>query len=283
MRRRTIAATPLAVAAGLLRPVAARAANRELLAWYYLQFTGDYSADLDRSLGARIDALIFSETGDPNLLPYLDAAVQHGQRICLGLEPSMYEGASHMAARLNEMRALTGHPGYYWTTTTPDGLARPMLVTFATSAYPALFWQTVRGQVDPNHEMVWVGEGTTFDSASFFDAWHLYSIAWANDPVGTARTWAQRIRERGLRYAATVMPGGFFGSGSDPSQWTPRDRAGGAFYGATWAGARAANADLAILTSYNERREQTDIQPLPEWGDTYLNLTASFSGEWRGL
>ena len=281
MKRRT-ACTALIGATAALLPRAARAANRELLAWYYLQFTRDYSADLDRSIGARIDGLIFSETGDPNLLPYLDAAVQHGQRICLGLEPSMYGGADHMAARLRELRRLTTHPGYYWTANTPDGMLRPVVVTFATASVPALFWQTVRGQVDPNHEMVWVGEGTSFDSAPFFDAWHLYSIAWASDPVGTARTWAQRVRERGLRYAATVMPGGFYGSGSDPSQWTPRDRGGGAFYGATWAAARAVAADLAILTSYNERVEQTDIQPLPEWGDTYLTLTAALSTDWRG-
>jgi hypothetical protein len=281
MRRRTACATVLGAAAGLLHPIAAHAAGRELLAWYYLQFTGDFSADLDRSVQARIDGLIFSETGDPNLVPYLDAAAQHGQRLCLGLEPAMYSGAQDMVRRLQDLRSLTQHPAYFWTTNTTDGLPRPVIVGFAMASVPALFWQTVRGQVDPNHEMVWVGEGTTFESAPFFDAWHLYSVAWANDPVGTARTWAQRIRERGLRYAATVMPGGFYGSGNDPSQWTPRPRAGGAFYRATWSGAQAVGADLAILTSYNERAEQTDIQPLPEWGDQYLALTAALSNEWR--
>jgi len=88
-------------------------------------------------------------------------------------------------------------------------------------------------------------------------------------------------RERGLRYAATVMAGGFYGSGNDPSQWTPPDWAGGAFYRATWAGARATNADLAILTSYSARVEPTDIQPHPEWADQYLALTATLSNEWR--
>lgn len=261
----------------------ARAAGRELLAWYYLQFSGDFASDLDRSLQAGIDGLIFSETGDPNLRPYLDAAAQHRQRLCLGLEPGMYGDQQSMVSRLRDLRGLAQHPAYYWTTATPDGLPRPVIVGFSIAALPALFWQNVRGQVDPNHEMVWVGEGTTFESASFFDAWHLYSVAWADDPASTAQTWAQRIRERGLRYGATVMPGGFFGSGSDPSKWTPRDRAGGAFYRATWAGARATNADLAILTSYNERVEQTDIQPIPDWGDQYLQLTAALANDWRSM
>ena len=193
----------------------------------------------------------------------------------------MYASAEEMAVRVRALRGLTQHPAYYWTDTTRDGLPRPVVVTFGVGALPTAYWHTVRAAADPNHEMVWVGEGTTLDSAAAFDAWHLYSVAWAGDPVGTARTWAQRIRERGLRYSATVRPGGFFGMGNDPSRWTLRDRAGGAFYRATWAGAMAAGADLAILTSYNERAEQTDVQPLPEWGDHYLALTAALSDEWR--
>ena len=255
--------------------------QRELLAWYYPQFAEDFAVDLERSVAARIDGLVFSETGDPDLAPYLDEAARRGQRLCLGLEPAMYGSAEEMAGRLRTLRALTEHPAYYWTTTTSDSLPRPVVVTFGVATLPTAYWQAVRVAADPNHEMVWVGEGTILDSATAFDAWHLYSVAWAGDPVGTARTWAQRIRERGLRYSATVMPGGFFGTGTDPSRWTLRDREGGAFYRATWAGAVAAGADLAILTSYNERAEQTDVQPLPEWGDTYLALTAALSDGWR--
>ena len=270
---------------GRAAPVARAAwegsARRELLAWYYLHFSGDFGADLDGARDARIDGLIFSESGDRELAPYLDEAARRGQRLCLGLEPQLYAGPEELADRLRGIRALAEHPGYYWTWRTPDGLPRPVVVAFGVEPLGAAYWRTVRGAADPNHEMVWVGEGTTFDSAPFFDAWHLYSVAWANDPVGTAHTWAQRIRERGLRYAATVMPGGFYGTGTDPAKWTLRDRGAGAFYRATWAGAVAAGADLAILTSYNERAEQTDVQPLPEWGDLYLTLTAALADAWQ--
>lgn len=284
-RRAAGAAFALAGAAALgipaSPPAQGAAPGRELLAWYYLHFSGDFVADLERSVAARINGLVFSETGDPDLAPYLDEAARRGQRLCLGLEPAMYGGAEEMAVRVRALRDLTQHPAYYWTTTTQDGLPRPVVVAFGVGALPAAYWHTVRAAADPNREMVWVGEGATLDSAPTFDAWHLYSVAWAGALVGTARTWAQRVRERGVRYAATVMPGGFFGTGNDPSRWTLRDRAGGACYRATWAGAMATSADLAILTSYNERAEQTDVQPLPEWGDFYLTLTAALSDEWR--
>ena len=78
-----------------------------------------------------------------------------------------------------------------------------------------------------------------------------------------------------------MLPPETFSLKFDPSQWTLRDRANGAFYRGTWRGAQVAGADLAILTSYNERAEQTDIQPLPEWGNQYLAMTAARSNEWR--
>ncbi len=77
------------------------------------------------------------------------------------------------------------------------------------------------------------------------------------------------------------MPGGYFGSGSDPSQWSYRDRQNGSYYRAAWQGAIASKPAMVIVTSFNETRERTEIHPTPEWGSLYLDITREMGDLWR--
>src|SRR5947209_2249013 len=53
-----------------------------------------------------------------------------------------------------------------------------------------------------------------------------------------------------------------------------QDRAGGAYYQATWDGALASSPSWAVVVStFNEWMESTQIEPSQQWGDQYLQAT----------
>jgi hypothetical protein len=149
-------------------------------------------------------------------------------------------------------------------------------------------WQTIRDQVDPGRTSLWIGEGgdagATLGYMPAFDALHLYSIAWAADPATALAGWAARLRayDASKLWVATVMPGGYFGTGPDPSQWQYRDRADGAYYRRAWEVAIATRPSMVIVTSFNETAERTEIQPTADWGTRYLELTRTMAAAWRG-
>ena len=120
-----------------------------------------------------------------------------------------------------------------------------------------------------------------------FDGLHLYSVAWDADPGRALAGWARRARAHDSNYlwVATVMPGGSWGSGSDPSKWAYRNRAGGGYLTGEWQGAMATNPAMVIITSFNEMKERTEIHPSGEWGDPhfYLDLNQQLGDQWRGV
>lgn len=274
---------PLPVPAG---PAASDPAA-PVLAWYYPQFSQGLQADARNAAGAGIDGLIVSETGATDLAPFLAAARGAGVRVALGVEPR-YGSPEALAARLSDVLARHGAEAGYLRFQ-----GRPVLVFWNLPAVPRFpgqtaqqTWATVRERVDPGRTSLWIGEGgdpnSTLSYLPAFDALHLYSIAWAADPRGQLASWANRARGAGKLWVATVMPGGYYGSGSDRSQWQYRDRAGGAYYRATWDGAIATRPAMVIVTSFNETNERTEIHPTPEWGTLYLDITREKAAAWRG-
>jgi hypothetical protein len=279
-------------AAGFPAPAAAAPAAAApaapVLAWYYPQFSQSLQADVRNAATAGIDALIVSETGAADLAPYLDAGRSAGVRVALGVEPG-YPSPEALAARLSDVLARAA--------TDPNYLryqGRPVFVFWNLPAVPRFpgrtaqqTWATVREQVDPGRTSVWIGEGadpnSTLTYLPAFDGLHLYSIAWTADPRGQLAGWADRVRraDPAKLWVATVMPGGYYGSGSDRALWQYRDRASGAFYRATWDGAIATRPAMVIVTSYNELDERTEIAPAPEWGTLYLDITREMGAAWR--
>ncbi len=260
-----------------------------VLAWYYPQFSQGLPADLRHAALARIDALIVSETGARDLAGYLNAARGSGVHITAGIEPQTYPHPDALAQRLAQ--ALTrdaADPSFLRYQGKPVLVFwRPPSVPRYPGQSPQETWMTIRSKVDPGRSSIWIAEGgdpqSTLSYLPAFDGLHLYSIAWAADPAGQLAAWANRVRsaDPAKLWVATVMPGGYFGAGNDPSQWQYRDRQNGAYYRQTWQGAMASNPAMVVITSFNETRERTEIHPTPEWGNLYLDITREMGDRWR--
>ncbi|HEU5318565.1 MAG TPA: hypothetical protein VFX49_20800 [Chloroflexota bacterium] len=278
------ATPPAALAAG---DVAA-----PVLAWYYPQFSQGLATDVKNAAAARIDALIVSETGARDLAGHLAAVRGTTVHVVAGIEPQTYPSPDAIAQRIASLLSKdAADPGYL------SYQGRPVIVFWQPPSVPRYAgqtaqqtWQTIRAKADPNRTSIWVAEGGdtaagtgTLSYMPAFDALHLYSMAWSADPAGALAGWANRLRsyDASKLWVATVMPGGYYGSGSDPSQWSYRDRQNGAYYRAAWQGAIGTSPAMVIITSYNETKERTEIHPTGEWGSLYLDLTRELGDQWR--
>ena len=264
-----------------------------VLAWYYPQFSQGTATDMRNAAAAGIDAMIVSETGASDLAPFASAARIAGTHIALGLEPGQHSSADAIASRLTGVLNTYGRDSAYLRYQ-----GRPVIVFWNLPGVPKYAgqtaqqtWQAIRNKVDPNHTSIWVAEGGdtaagtgTLSYMPAFDALHLYSVAWDADPARALSGWASRLRgyDPSKLWVATVMPGGYYGSGSNPANWSQRDRAGGAYYRAAWQGAIATAPAMVIITSYNETKELTDINPTGSWGSLYLDITRQMATAWHG-
>jgi hypothetical protein len=264
-----------------------------VLAWYYPQYSQGIATDMRNAASARIDALIVSETGASDLAPFAAAARQAGTHIALGLEPQRHGSADAVVTRLRSvLNTFAKDPGYL------RYQGKPVMVFWNLPSVPRFggqsaqqTWQTIRSQVDPNHTSIWIAEGGDTNATSgtlsympAFDALHLYSIAWDADPARALSGWANRLRgyDPSKLWVATVMPGGSYGSGSNPANWSYRDRANGGFYRAAWQGAINTAPAMVIITSFNETNERTEIHPSGGWGNLYLDVTREMATAWHG-
>jgi hypothetical protein len=139
------------------------------------------------------------------------------------------------------------------------------------------------------HDPLVMGEGRPFDVEDFgvFDGMHVYG---AEDPAITparnrqmaltARAWAAVHGGERKIWGASIIPGydDRHIPGRKPDYFP---RLGGALYEAQWASATASHADQALIVSFNEWMETTNIEPNAEWGDQYLGLTAALAARFR--
>lgn len=139
------------------------------------------------------------------------------------------------------------------------------------------------------HHPVVVGEGRPFDVGDFdvFDGMHVYgttdpgTTAALNRRMSlTARAWA--AVHGGLRriWGSSILPGydDRHIPGRRPDHFPRQD---GLLYQEQWEAAIEAHSDQALIVSFNEWLETTNIEPNLEWGDRYLDLTASLAARYR--
>jgi hypothetical protein len=298
----------LVLSAARRAPVAQADSGRLVLAFYYAWYdqktwnsgqvsdipqTRYVSSDprtmarhIDQARNAGIDALVLNWWGkgnptEKNLATLLGIAAQKGYRIAVDFDinsPFM-SGPGSYAENLVHLHTIhAAHPAYL------RHQGRPVVFFYNVSRHSVSTWRSLRDQVDPNRQAVWISEGIDTSYLSVFDGHHLYSVTWPNriSPSQTLPKWGERVRkynrDKGTDklWVATVMPG-YDDRKVRPANGFARSRDDGEYYSQCWQAAITSNPDWVIINSFNEWPEGTYIEPSQAYGRLYLDATRKWA------
>ena len=225
---------------------------------------------------AGIDGFVMSWYGngdrtDSNLAKLQQIGEQTGFRSTIDFETEKFWGPDDVLAQLQAFYSQRINSS---AMVTYQG--RPVIFFWRASTYSNATWSAIRAQVDPDHRAVWLADGDDF-SFPAGDAWDgisPYTAAWSPNPAAQLPSWAAKAAAQtpGKLYVPPVSPGC---DDSDVRATTClMDRAGGSYYQSSWNGALASNPAWAVIIStFNEWKESTQIEPSVQYGDQYLQAT----------
>lgn len=246
---------------------------------------------IDQARRAGIDALLVAWYGpnnnqtEPNLAAMLEEANARGYKIGVLFESDspFMPGTDSVTAGLQHLLSThANHPAFLRV----DG--RPVIFFWRPTIYGVDTWRSIRSQADPNFSSIWIGEGVNTAYLAVFDGHHLYSNTW-NPPADLNATNAKFARQVAAARAsfgaykfwvATVMPG-YDDVKIRGGAGFARSRDGGAYFGQSWQAAVASGPNWIVINSFNEWPEGSYIEPSAAYGDQYLNLSATYSQQFK--
>jgi hypothetical protein len=246
---------------------------------------------IDQAQNAGIDAFVLNWWGkgnptEKNLKTLLDVAAQKGFRVAadFDINSPFMGGVERYADNLRHLHTVhAAHSAYL------RYQGRPVVFFYNVSRLPVSTWQSIRDQVDPNHDALWIAEGTDLSYQSVFDGHHLYSVIWPNriPPSKTLPQWGNRVREYNQEHStaklwvATVMPG-YDDRKARPGSGFAQSRQGGEYYRQCWQAAIASKAQWVVINSFNEWPEGSYVEPSQAYGNLYLDLTREWAARFKG-
>lgn len=260
---------------------------------YVSRDRGAMGQQIEQAQAAGIDAFLvawYGPNGDsnqtePNLAALLDEAAARNFRIGILFEstsPFLNGTGDATTALAHALNVHANHPAFLRV----DG--KPVIFFWRPTIWGVEAWRSMRDQVDPGRNSIWISEGVDMAYQAVFDGHHLYSNTW-NPPSDLTYTnqkfanWtAAASQQYGThkRWVATVMPG-YDDTRTGRGNAFAKDREGGAYYERSWQAAIASGPDWIVITSFNEWPEGSYIEPSVAYGSRYLELTGHWSAVYK--
>lgn len=252
---------------------------------------GALGRHIDEARGAGIDAFVMSWFGPKNgnltnqvFNSLLDQAGARGFRVGVTVDMFQADYNANIAEVTESISYIindrANHPAYLRYN------GKPVIFFWNQGRFSVGQWNELRRQLDPNHNTIWVAEGTSTAYIGAFDGIYLFNTAWSRNNAA-ATTYATRTRNAGgTFYVPTVLPGwnedrvaAREGRGNPTSE---QARAGGEFLTRSWNGAVNAGTDVILIVSWNEYFENSHIEPSQNHGTAALDTLRPLIAAWEG-
>jgi hypothetical protein len=156
----------------------------------------------------------------------------------------------------------------------------PVFFIYATQVYPANTWSDIIFKIrHDGYSALFFSDAFKEEYAEVFDGLQNYAPPGLFDPnqdfTKAYLDVAQLAKKRSEPYGFDVIPGYDDKKVRQPGMIIPREN--GATYEKTWKAVLSSGCQWALITSWNEWHEGTEIEPSIEYGHQYLEMTKNYS------
>ncbi|NMC06402.1 MAG: hypothetical protein GYA24_14390 [Candidatus Lokiarchaeota archaeon] len=253
---------------------------------------------LDCATYAGIDSFIctwwgINDTHDYNLRTLLDVTnssgydMQHTVYFETVQDQFKHDNPACVTNLFNKMKYIIQSYGSHPKFLRVDG--RPVIFVYATTAKPSMAnWSSVVDLLHANGMNPFLiadlggPRAVPADWLQVFDGFHVYNPLglYRDEPQNALPSFESLVlssRANGKLACVTTLPG--YNDTQVRSGVEPLRRQGGAIYRQSWTVAKQADPDWALICTFNEWHEGTEIEPSLENGTYYIDVTRDYVSE----